>query len=147
MNENIIQRYNEVVTDNDEVYVLGDCALGDTKLGIECMRQLKGKKYLAIGNHDTDNRISMYIDAKIFDRIEFGYRIRGPGHQNFLLTHYPLVVENFDGREGRIAVHGHTHAKNPISEYGYNVCVDAHDCYPVPLEKISLKGDYNEQIC
>ena len=35
MNEAIIERFNSIVTNEDELYLLGDCILGDTEQNIE----------------------------------------------------------------------------------------------------------------
>ena len=67
----IIQNYNSVIDYDDTVYILGDCMLHDNKFGLTCLRQLKGHKYLAYGNHDTNDRIEIYKDAKIFEDIGY----------------------------------------------------------------------------
>ena len=60
MNEAIIDLWNKIVTDDDDVYLLGDVMLGDTQLGIELFKRLKGKIHIVLGNHDTDNRVELY---------------------------------------------------------------------------------------
>ena len=61
--ESIIKNYNEVIDKDDEVYILGDCVLKNDDFGIECLKQLKGHKYLAVGNHDSNLRINKYEEA------------------------------------------------------------------------------------
>ena len=58
--EEIIKRWNELVQLEDEVYILGDLMLKDNEHGLECLKQLNGKKYFIIGNHDTNTRINLY---------------------------------------------------------------------------------------
>ena len=56
----VIRRWNETVSPEDDVYVLGDLMLSDTTHGMECMKQLNGKLHLVRGNHDTDTRWELY---------------------------------------------------------------------------------------
>lgn len=46
MNETIIQRWNETITKNDEVYLLGDFALCGRSQKEEILQRLNGRKYL-----------------------------------------------------------------------------------------------------
>ena len=62
----VIQRYNDVVSDEDIVYILGDVCMGDLESGINKLKQLKGHKHLIRGNHCTDNKVSRYIEEKHF---------------------------------------------------------------------------------
>ena len=66
MNEAIVEKHNARVTSEDTVYVLGDCALGNTAIAIEYIKQINGHKVLIIGNHDTDQRIKTYVEEGIF---------------------------------------------------------------------------------
>lgn len=52
MNEGLIQRYNEVVRPDDEVYIIGDFAMGDRNEVPGLVRRLMGHKHLILGNHD-----------------------------------------------------------------------------------------------
>lgn len=54
MNEKLINSWNDVVRDEDEVYILGDFASDFyTKEDVfNILEQLKGRKHLIIGNHD-----------------------------------------------------------------------------------------------
>lgn len=51
MSREIIRRWNGVVSPEDNVYILGDFIWKNSD-GIEVLKQLVGKKYLIIGNHD-----------------------------------------------------------------------------------------------
>jgi calcineurin-like phosphoesterase family protein len=50
--ETIIQNWNERVSRDDIVWVLGDVAMGDIDESLEACRELNGHKYLICGNHD-----------------------------------------------------------------------------------------------
>ena len=51
MNETIIENWNNVVTKNDDVYILGDM-FWKNDLAEDIMSRLNGNKYLILGNHD-----------------------------------------------------------------------------------------------
>lgn len=134
MNNAIIERWNEVVKYDDVVYHLGDFIMSDLDSGIALIKQLNGKIKLAIGNHDTQNRLNSFCDLYNFDDIQFGYRLK-KGKKSFLLTHYQTLTGNFDNSK-TYSIHGHTHSPNPFCEYDlmYNVNCDAHNCRPVAWE-------------
>lgn len=62
MNNDLIEYWNDIVTDKDEVIHLGDVALDMNLEDIEekILKKLKGKKTLIIGNHDTCTKIPLY---------------------------------------------------------------------------------------
>ena len=60
MNESIVERFNSIVTKDDELYLLGDCILGDSKTSIEYLQRLNGKIHIILGNHDTSARKALY---------------------------------------------------------------------------------------
>lgn len=139
MNLDLILKYNSIITWNDEVFILGDCCLGDTEKGIHCIQQLNGRKHLIIGNHCTDARVQMYKDANIFESISFGDRIKYK-NWTFLLNHYPLITENYQDKHKVISLCGHSHTKDPFLHWSqgliYHCEVDAHGGYPVSIEQI-----------
>lgn len=136
--EKIIENYNSIVTDEDIVYILGDCMLSNDGFGLECLHQLKGHKLLAFGNHDTEARINKYRDEDIFEMIDYGYRLKY-GKISFYLQHYPATMGNYKDQHPTICLSGHTHSPNKfqnIHNQCYNVSVDAHNCYPVSIDEI-----------
>ena len=107
-NEEMIRRYNEVVDDGDIVYILGDLGLNATGHEIcELVARLNGRKYLALGNHDTDARIKAYKESELFEAVDYGFRLNYK-KKTFWLTHYPTIVANYDDKPN-YNIHGHTH--------------------------------------
>ena len=52
----MIRKWNDVVTSEDTVYVVGDFGLSDSKEETTRVCQmLNGKKILVMGNHDTNS--------------------------------------------------------------------------------------------
>lgn len=138
MNDAIVTNYNNVVTDDDIVYILGDCMLNNNTKGIELLSSLKGHKYIALGNHDTPVRLEKYLPY--VEDVQVGYRFRHKKIE-FWLTHYPMIMKNFTDPKPVWNLSGHTHSKDKFenSKYNiYNVALDAHDNQPISLDQIVI---------
>lgn len=149
MNEAIVERWNAIVKDDDIVYHLGDVMLGeDLQAGLTLVGRLKGQKYLAYGNHDTNNRVKAFIENNFFKDIQMGYRLKS-GKLSFILSHYPQLVANGEDKKPIYTLHGHSHSENKWSDvyHAYNVNADAHNCMPVNIEDIikDIKEKRNEE--
>ena len=136
MNEEIIERFNSILTDDDDLYLLGDCCMGLNTVSMPYLKAIKGNKHLIIGNHDSEARINEYRNREIFKTIEYGGRLK-VGKKLYILSHYPMLVGNASN-EKVWNLHGHTHQKHKFGSVPqcYHVGVDSHDCYPISLEQI-----------
>lgn len=141
--EQVIKNWNEIVTDEDEVYVLGDLMLNDNEDGIKKLQQLKGKIHIICGNHDVNTRIELYKTLPNVVEVVYATMIKA-GKQHYYLSHYPTLTANYDDRPYRshiISLSGHTHKKNKFhfedNPFCYNVALDAHNNYPVSIEQIN----------
>ena len=106
MDETLIRLWNERVTDEDDVYILGDFAYRNGNTASWYLRRLKGRKHLIIGNHD---RLTIQ-DAKAmayFASVEKMSLINDNGRM-VSLCHFPLAEWN-GKRRGGYHVHGHLH--------------------------------------
>ena len=59
MNEALIERWNNTVDDEDDIYVLGDLVLGSIA-NTDYLKRLKGRIHIVFGNHDTEMRRIVY---------------------------------------------------------------------------------------
>lgn len=150
MNEAIIERFNSKVKPEDTVYILGDLMLGDKTVGEKYLRRLNGKKFIILGNHDTNPRIEIYKD--IAEEVCYAKVIKYK-KRNIYLSHYQTLTGNLDDTPGHCTLnfHGHTHqTENFTGDYNfmYHVGVDSHDCYPVHIDDIleSLKERRGKSI-
>lgn len=141
MNETIVQKWNDTISTEDDVYVLGDIILGDPS-NIEYVKRLNGKFHIVLGNHDTANREKMYRELpNVVEIAEVGIRLKYKKH-HFVLTHYPMMTGNLEKeslKQMSLNLYGHTHqASNFYNDipFMYHVGVDSHDCYPVLLDDI-----------
>ncbi len=136
MTEEMIQWYNEVVDDQDRVYILGDVAFSSTHMRNVCSR-LKGRKCLVPGNHDPV-KMRKYFD--LFDDVR-GYVQRS----GFIMSHIPI----HPGSMGRwkLNIHGHLHANQverisdgrigpKYDERYYCACVERTNFRPKLLDEI-----------
>lgn len=131
MNEVLIERWNSVVRPQDHVYHLGDVANSQQTLNY-VMPRLAGHKRLVLGNHDNHAPMSNYV--QYFDKIMLWRKF-----DDLILTHIPLMQENFPGR-AKVNVHGHIH-QNPSPNGPYiNVCVEQTDYTPVSLDSLITRG-------
>ena len=166
MNEGLIENWNDVVGDNDIVFVLGDVSWNkdphDMKRIIE---RLNGSHiFILPGNHDTKEQFT-----KIGKRAELisdtalvfisGIDEDKPTREHeFMISHFPLATwPHF--RRGVINLHGHIHSgprsHNEIDQPGfdlilkknltYDVGVDNNDYKPIEIRDILNKLKKNDK--
>ena len=137
MNQVLIKNWNNTVKKEDRIFVLGDfCLSGKDKI-IEIGRQLKGRKTLILGNHDSAS-IKTYYEAGFEMVSKYPIFLKG-----FLLSHEPIPDCRF------INIHGHIHNKSieeidylyldkmpELKELYYNVGVDTNNFKPVSFKDI-----------
>lgn len=155
MNEAIVERWNEVVKPNDIIYNLGDFAMNDVDAAISYIQRLNGHIIWIAGNHDSKAKIDKILGACWQQDLSYaGYADVLKVHKFiFYLSHYPTLTGNMDdtGLRHRVwNLHGHTHSKERwdiiTMPFSYNVCLDAHSCYPVNIEEViaDIKNRYFE---
>ena len=93
MHSTIIRNWNKVVTDKDQVYIVGDISLKSNAELFSLIEQLNGEKYLAIGNHDEKivkkiNPMEQSEREKYFKDVQPHYFIHDGEHQVFI-SHFP----------------------------------------------------------
>lgn len=154
MREVLVSRWNEVVSEDDIVYILGDWAMGNRSESLQVSERLAGTKILISGNHDktfkegtSDAIIEQYLDSGIHtvfpsQTIELAlYDL----DDTILLNHFPYdgdsrerdrYTEYRPQNEGKWLVHGHIHERRRILDRQINVGVDAWAGYPVSEKTI-----------
>lgn len=151
MDEDIVEKCNEVIADDDVFYILGDCVMGpDLENGLKLLDRLKGKKRIICGNHDTQRRVAGY---KGLERVE----VLGEAKTLFynkmslFLCHYPTQFSPIGPfyKENRLCLCGHTHTKDAwqdISMGSFHVEWDAWG-RPIELDEVlSLMDDFNKRL-
>lgn len=142
MNAEIVRRWNEIITVNDYVYILGDLTLGNVEEGLKLIAQLNGNLHIIRGNHDTDKKVEKYLELPNVVTVEFAtiYKYK---KAIFWLSHYPTITSNYDDdkpwAKHLVCLFGHTHQEQPFyndNPYMFNVGMDAHNCTPISIEEI-----------
>ncbi len=156
MDRAILDRASSVVGPEDELWVLGDLALGRIADSLQVASRLPGRKALILGNHDRP-----FMERTRERRAQFraayedaGFRVledlvvpdRIGGHE-VLLSHYPYEGDSIEGEErhmdvravdqGLPIVHGHVHERWRIQGRQINVGVDVNDFTPVSEEQLA----------
>ena len=106
MDFELISRWNEVVSDEDMVIILGDVSWYDDEKTAAILKQLKGRKILVAGNHD---RLGPLSKAEFYQIHNSYLEIRDyeTGKQ-LVLSHYPIHLYNGQ-RRGAIMLYAHVH--------------------------------------
>lgn len=140
MNQTLIRKWNNKISYDDEVYILGDLTMKGADIASACLSPLRGRKHLIRGNHDhfVD---SPEFECSLFESVQ-DYKEITYLNTRFILFHYPVLEWNGYGK-GAIMLHGHQHnhkdynLKNrKMGIQRYDVGVDANGMEPVSAEEI-----------
>ena len=140
MDKVIIDNWNNKVTNNDDVYILGDFSY-KSEDPISYLKKLNGKKHLIVGNHDN-KLLKNPACKKYFVEIADFKMVDDNGNQ-IVLCHYPLVEWNGYYRNV-LHFYGHVHNAyhNETVRYArdmknaYNVGVDVIGFAPCTFDEI-----------
>lgn len=137
MNASLVSRYNEVVSNDDTVYFLGDVSFGKQENVKEFISQLNGKKLLIKGNHDRYSN-DVYIGAGfswVYDRPILVKDF-------IILSHAPLQFLNSNCPFYN--VYGHVHDSDMYQTWtrcSCCACVERHGYKPVSLDEVMRHYD------
>lgn len=116
----IKKRWNAIVHNNDNIYILGDIGKEggnkDNEYLCEIISTLKGNKILIQGNHEKlkDNRLrQLFVEITPYKEIYDNYNSL---NHNLVLCHYPILFWNGQ-HKGWIHLYGHVHMSDEWSVY------------------------------
>lgn len=138
MEESMIEKWNNKVTKNDRVFILGDFSFYDKKTNEGIVRSLNGDKILIKGNHCRSNNI-----ARNFGFTANYYELKLDGRK-IVLFHYPIAEFNGYYKDA-IHLYGHTHRVIYDIKNAYNVCVEVLDYEPCTLEEVIERNKYKRE--
>jgi calcineurin-like phosphoesterase family protein len=135
MDTALVERWNAIVGAGDEVWHLGDFALGGgvARAGA-LLDALAGRKHLVAGNNDPEVVRRLPGWASVADYAELaldGVRL--------VLCHYPFRTWNGMAK-GALDLHGHSHGRMAPLTRQIDVGVDAWDFAPVTLAQLRAAG-------
>lgn len=155
MNRTIIKNWNSTVSDEDNIYILGDLCLGGASSLNEnksLIQSLRGKLHIIIGNHDTNSRIDMYGSCYNVYEIEAATYLKYKKY-HFFLSHFPSFTANIEKeslKQCTCNLFGHTHQQTNFYNdfpFMYHVGVDSHNCTPVNIEQAIEEMEKKAQEC
>lgn len=119
MNEAIIRNWNNKVSEEDNILILGDFCFGDEDTFDKFYDRLNGYKIFVRGNHDK----KFPKDIHSHDVVEFSYK-----NNNYFCSHYAHRVWN-KSHHGSIHLYGHSHGSLPDDPNSLSMDVGI-DCHP-----------------
>lgn len=147
MDSVICKRWNDTVSNEDFIYVLGDMCFHKPSIGIPLLKSLNGKKILIKGNHDSYSN-AQYLSAgfvSVFNGAEINI-----ASKKVIMSHYPYWdSSDKDSNELRypdrrplidpkaFLLCGHVHTAWQTKGRMLNVGVDQWDFYPVSMSIIN----------
>ncbi|AWN38998.1 metallophosphoesterase family protein [Methylobacterium radiodurans] len=127
----LVAAWNARVGPEDEVWHLGDFALGPSEARIcEILADLRGIKRLISGNNDGPETLAAPGWAWVGAYAEITVEAR-----RLVLCHYAFRTWNGIGR-GALNLHGHSHGQLKPIPRQYDVGVDAQGFVPVTLAEL-----------
>lgn len=145
MNEKIISNWNSMITPDDEVWILGDCAMGKIENAPPLIRRLNGSKHLVLGNHDKtlhklikanpDTLSDLFVSIQSYK--EISHKFGGKKHM-ICLSHFPMRFWNNCGSTpSSLHLHGHLHG-SPCDVPGRikDIGMDTNNLFPYLLDDV-----------
>lgn len=139
MNEALIAAWNERVSGNDTVYIVGDMFFR-CKDAESILKQLNGKKRLIAGNHDGSWMGKVEL-GRFFISVDHYLEISDGAHA-LTLCHYPLLT--WKHAKKSYMIHGHIHANTDadfwpllrVRDNVLNAGVDINSFMPVTFDEL-----------
>jgi calcineurin-like phosphoesterase family protein len=149
MNTAMIERWNEVVSADDDVYHLGDFAMAGTNRICEVRHQLNGTIHLVLGNHDRSHNVMSRAGFSVMHYRYGEFVVAGIDGSMFLMSHRPRDLPTWYENDGQIRLCGHVHNNSPkfiesVEEKdktqrhvkALNVSCEYWDYKPTPVEQV-----------
>lgn len=154
MDTRLIENWNEVVSNDDTVFVLGDICWFHGRHDLKnTLKQLYGKDiYVILGNHDKEESFDLLLQDHpnwhvLGDAATLFIDEEGKNATELFLCHYPLMTWPHRGF-GAINLFGHIHSypgfenmdsKLPLWPNQYDVGVDNNQYKPIEFGEITEK--------
>lgn len=148
MNTSLVANWAGAVGVDDEVWVLGDVAMGKITETLPLLTDLPGRKHLVPGNHDRcwpGHRRIRPQDVRMYEDV--GFEVHPSvveirlGEHRVVLCHLPTAGDSQDTdrfakqrpslADGGWLLHGHVHDKWRVRDHQVNVGVDVWNFRPV----------------
>ena len=151
MDETLVSNWNQVVTNGDTVYIIGDLMFRTQNHPLDVLIRVRGKKNLILGNHDRGwlNKIEA---ADFFKSVE-SYSEISDGKRKLALCHYPMMSWGGTGK-GSYLIHGHIHNNRDAAywpllasmDHALNASVEINLYKPVTFDQLVENNDIFKQL-
>lgn len=140
MNDGLIEAWNSVVHHDDQVWVIGDFALGAKEDQIEAiLSRLRGHKHLILGNHDKKSIMTSLLGKDLWASVQSEKLLEIEG-QYIYLRHYKQSQWPFsDAPNPSWMLWGHAHGSEPSYGLSFDVGVDAVGIHPISFEQVKAR--------
>ncbi|HHB0524308.1 TPA: metallophosphoesterase family protein [Staphylococcus aureus] len=142
MNQHIIKNWNETVSDDDDIYILGDLFYRSSiENANSILKLLNGNKYLVVGNHDKHYLSNENFKTDIFKQISEIIEFKSHNYL-WVLCHYPLLEWNQKHYNNSIHLYGHVHDFKPeyynkiLGSNAVNVSCELIKYTPISIEQV-----------
>ena len=120
--EALIERWNEAVGIDDEVWILGDISWYGPVKTIEILDRLNGVKHLCAGNHDSKLLRNAELRSKFVEIVPYK-EIQFDDRTGVVLCHFPIPCYN-KSFYGWYHLYGHVHTSfewNMMKQVAYEM--------------------------
>ena len=134
MDEILIRKWNDTVTDEDRVFMIGDFSFHGEEMTREIGSKLRGHKILVKGNHDEGTE-AFYRQCGFESVYSFPIVLDG----FWLISHEPLYLNK---NMPYANIYGHVHGNEmykDVSQHSFCACVERNDYAPVEWGEIKRK--------
>lgn len=148
MHNFLIDKWNEKITNEDDIYIVGDFSneRGYLKTS-ELLKSLNGNKYLIKGNNDKFVNYAEF-DSTLFKFIKDYYVLDIKNYNTIIkkavLFHYPIL--EWEGYyDNTMLIHGHWHKNKKYHHLAFNTACDIYNFSPLSINEI-LEMVLNENL-
>jgi calcineurin-like phosphoesterase family protein len=149
MNDGLVERWNSVIKQEDDVYHLGDFAFAGKQKIFSLLERLSGSIHLIKGNHDALKIYKAAQEDGLIEWVRDYYVLRVQDvtqsdesdelisyHQSVVLCHFPIL--SWDNmHHGSWHLHGHCHGSLPPTKMmRMDAGVDANNWYPISYQEV-----------
>lgn len=126
MEEQLVERFNSVVSPDDTTYHLGDFSFESKEGQRGTLERLNGKHLIVLGNHDRSKSFLSDIGFEILPGKGKAWIPHPNGRDVITLSHYPYRTSRHDDRDFREAM--------PLDTGGWLLHGHVHSCWRVSWE-------------
>lgn len=149
MDKTIIENWNDIITKEDTVYILGDFSLHSKPEFVyeNYIQKLKGNIVFVYEKYTHDKWLDKAYKSKEL-KINIATAIHMVNYENLKIfcTHCPLYTWPAE-YYGSIHLHGHSHGNSGNKKNRYDVGVDVNNFKPLSVvEIINILKDRNEKL-